>query len=129
MANPLDYNINSIVKGVNGFGRKPPASGSTFSITLAGATVKTLTVPSSSAMGTINAANTSSFLAIFGYAAATEFWVSVNGTAAVPVGANFAASTSELLPGAYVVKAGDVIQAISTAGGDMSVSFYAIPDA
>jgi hypothetical protein len=119
MANPLDYNINSIVKGVNGFGRKPPASGSTFSITLAGATV----------MGTINAANTSSFLAIFGYAAATEFWVSVNGTAAVPVGANFAASTSELLPGAYVVKAGDVIQAISTAGGDMSVSFYAIPDA
>jgi hypothetical protein len=129
MANPLDYNINSIAKGVNGFGRKPPATGYIYTITLAGATVKTLTVPSTSAMGTINSALTNVFLALFSYEPAVEFWVAINGTAAVPAGATFAASTSELLPSAYILKAGDVIQVISTAGGDMSISFYAIPDA
>ena len=129
MANPLDYNVNAFTKGVNGFGRKPPASGYPYTITLAGNTVKTLTVPRSSAMGNINSATTSMFLAIFSYKPATEFWVAINGTAAVPAGGDFAASTSELLPSAYILKAADVIQVISVAGGDMSVTFYAIPDA
>ena len=129
MANPLDYNVNSIAKGVNGFGRKPPASGYSYTITLAGNTVKTLTVPSSSAMGNINSSSISTFIALFSYKPATEFWVAINGTAAVPAGGDFAANTSELLPSAYIVKAADVIQVISVAGGDMSVSFYAIPDA
>ena len=129
MANPLEYNVNSIVKGVNGFGRKPASAGNKFTITLAGATVKTLTVPSSSAMGSINSSNTNTFLAIFSYQPAVQFWVAINGTAAVPAGGDFASSTSELLPSALVLNGGDVIQVISAAGGSMSVSFYSILDA
>ena len=129
MALPLDYNVNRFIQGVNGFGRKPPAIGFTYNITIAAATVETLTVPSTSAMGNINSSNTPAFLAIFGYAGAVEFWVAINQTAAVPAGATFASGTSELNPGAYELKAGDVIQVVSAAGGDMSVSFYAMPDA
>jgi len=127
MANPLEYNINTIIQGVNGFGRKfPPII---FSVTLAGATEKHFTVPSSSAIGNINSSNTPKFLAIFSYAPTVEFWVSVNATAAVPTGATWASDTAELLPSAYVVSAGDTISAISAAGGDISCSLYAIPDA
>lgn len=129
MANPLDYNVNSIAKGVNGFGRKPPATGFIMSVTLGAASEQHFTVPSSSAMGTINAANTNMFLAIFAYQPTVQFWVAVNGTAAVPTGGTWATDTAELLPSGYIVKAGDTISAISTAGGSLSVALYAIPDA
>lgn len=129
MATPLDYNVNSIVKGTNGFGRKPPKAGFKYTVTLAAATLKTLAVPSSTSVGTISSTSTNMFLAVFSYQPATRFWVAINAAAAVPAGGDFAASTSELLPSAYVLAAGDVIQVISASGGDMGVSFYAIPDA
>lgn len=129
MANPLDYNVNSIAKGVNGFGRKPAATGYKFNATLAAATEQNFAIPSSSSMGTISATQTNMFLAIFSYQPTVQFWVSVNGTAAVPVGGTWAAATSELLPNGYIVKAGDTISAISTAGGSLSVALYTIPDA
>jgi hypothetical protein len=127
MANPLDYNVNSICKGINGFGRRFPTL--IQSATLAGATEEHFTVPIASAIGVINSTATSYYLAIFAYKPATEFWVCVNGTAAVPSGGTFATDTSELLPSAYVVPGGSTISAISTAGGDISVALYAIPDA
>lgn len=129
MANPLDYNVNSIAKGVNGFGRKPPATGYKFSATLAAATEQNFTVPATSAMGTINSSQTNVFLAIFSYQPTVQFWVSVNGTAAVPAGGTWASTTSELLPNGFIVRAGDTISAISAAGGSLGVSLYAIPDA
>lgn len=127
MANPLDYNINKYTYGTNGFGRKPPNV--IQSATLAAATEKHFTVPLTSAMGAINSSSTPTFIALFSYKPATEFWVAVNATAAVPAGGDFASDTAELLPSAYIVKAGDTISAISAAGGDICVSLYAIPDA
>ncbi len=132
MANPLDYNVNRYTQGVNGFGRKPPnyaSTGNVYSATLAAATEKHFTVPGTSALGAMNSSQTSNFLAIFSYAPTVEFWVAVNATAAVPAGGNFATDTAELLPSAYIVRAGDTISAISTAGGDISVALYAIPEA
>ena len=58
-------------------------------------------------------------------------WVALNATAAVPVGATFAAVSSELVNDAKTlcreVKAGDVLHFITaTAATDVSVVFYAI---
>lgn len=58
-------------------------------------------------------------------------WVAVNGTAAVPAGSSFAATTSELINDAKSicreVKAGDVLHFITaTAGTDVSVVLYAV---
>jgi hypothetical protein len=123
MTNPIDYNVNRQIQGVSGFGRQFPTI--IYSATLAGATEEHFTVPSSSVIGGMNSTSTNPrFLAIFAYKPATEFWVSVNATAAVPAGGTFAVDTAELLPSAYEVKAGDTISVISTAGGDISVSIY-----
>jgi hypothetical protein len=127
MANPLDYNVNAFTKGVNGFGRKPPTL--IQSVTLGAASEEHFTVPSSSAIGAINSSATPMFLAIFSYQPTVQFWIAVNATAAVPTGGTWGTDTAELLPIAYIVKAGDTISAISTAGGSLSVSLYAIPDA
>jgi len=58
-------------------------------------------------------------------------WVALNATAAVPAGAGFAATTSELITDAKSlcreVKAGDVLHFITaTAGTDVSVVLYAL---
>lgn len=58
-------------------------------------------------------------------------WVSLNATAAVPVGSSFAATTSELINDAKTlcreVREGDVLHFItSTAGTDVSVVLYAV---
>lgn len=128
MANPLDYNVNRYTQGVNGFGRKPPNA--IYTCTLAGGTNENVTVPSSSATGAMNSSATPVYLAIFSYQPTVKFYVAVNSSpATVPAGGTFASANSELLPPAYIVRAGDVISAISTAGGDMSVAFYAIPEA
>lgn len=125
MANPIEYNVNRAIQGVSGFGRIFPTIIN--SATLAAATEEHFTVPSSSVIGVANATTTPRFLAIFSYKPATEFWVSVNATAAVPAGGTFATDTAELLPSAYEVKGGDVISVISAAGGDISISLYGMP--
>ncbi|GKS62447.1 hypothetical protein YTPLAS21_19050 [Candidatus Nitrosocosmicus sp.] len=58
-----------------------------------------------------------------------EVWVSDSGTAAVPAGATFAATTSEMIPVNGVlcreVYNGDTLSFIcATAGADVSVVFY-----
>ena len=58
-------------------------------------------------------------------------WFCINGTAAVPVGASFAAVTSELINGQYIIArdviVGDVLHFFcAAAGASVSVSFYAL---
>jgi hypothetical protein len=121
----IPYVINSAVEGVNGFGA--PICNKIFSANLAAATNTTLTVPSESAMGNFPSTSEAKILAVFQYAPGTSVWVAKGVTAAVPAGAGFAATSSELNPPAKVVHAGDVLNFISTAGAIVSVAFYQIP--
>lgn len=58
----------------------------------------------------------------------TSVWVSVGGTAALPVGGTFATTTSELNPPARTVLKAQVVDIItSSATTDISVVLYAIP--
>jgi hypothetical protein len=119
------YNINDLVKGVNGFGLQFCANN--YTVTLGAATEATLTVPDFTSIGTINN-NTAKLIAVFGIEPAKKVYVALNAAAAVPVGATLAASTSELNPTAKSVKAGDVIHVISAAAADVSISLYAIQE-
>ena len=122
------YNISSTINGVNGFGS--PFSDTIYTATLAAATATALTVPSKAAIGMGSATSVkNTYLAVFSYAPAAKVWVANNGTAAVPGGAAFAASTSELNPPSKKVKAGDVLSFICTAGADVSVAFYSTQEA
>lgn len=61
----------------------------------------------------------------------SQVWVALNGTAAVPAGGSFAASTSELLTNATPicreVKAGDVLHFYTaTASTDVGVTFFGL---
>lgn len=120
------YNVDSITKGVNGFGS--PFSSQCFTSTLAANTDTSLTVPTNAAMGLPAATTNNKFLAIFSYAPASKVWVAVNAAAAAPAGAAFAASTSELNPPAKYCKSSDTIHMLCVAGADVSVAFYAILD-
>jgi hypothetical protein len=91
-----------------------------FSSTLAAATDTSLTIPGSArrykAVIKTNSAGV---------------WVAINGTAAVPGGAPFAATTSELVPANYPlcreVVENDVLHFFQTAGGaGVSVVLYAL---
>lgn len=124
----VDYNVNNITKGVNGFGLKP--SNSKYSVTLGAASEKTLTVPSQAMMGGA-LFNVNKFNVVF-YASARVF-LAINATAEVPAGASFAATTSEMIPAnvpfCRLLNSGDVIHVItSQAATDLSVVFYYIPE-
>lgn len=117
------YNVNTQVQGVNGYGT--PFCDTVYTASIAAATATALTVPTTIAMGIPSATSVhNTFLAVFTYAPASKVWVANNHTAAVPAGAAFAASNSELNPSAKKVKAGDVLSFICTAGADVSVAFY-----
>lgn len=118
------YNVNSFTAGVNGFGA--PFSKNVYTATLAMATNTTLTVPAKSSLGNLPSSNGQKILAVFSYESGKKVYVALNQTAAVPAGAGFAASTSELLPTAKLVQAGDVINVICSAAADVSVAFYQI---
>jgi len=127
MAAPTNYNINKYLQGTNGFGALQ--SNLKFSTTFGGGAAITLTVPSTSSPGSINATTKPRFLAIFSYHSGRNVWVSINGTAVAPAGATLAAVSSELNPDARVVKGGDVISMIcATAATDVGVVFYAIQE-
>lgn len=122
------YNVDKYVQGINGFGL---LFGTQIYTTTLGAGVEaTIAVPANAAMGSPSANQKNKFIAVISCEQAKKVYASVNSTAAVPVGAAFAASTSELLQpltGRYV-KTGDTIHFISAAAADVSVSFYSIQD-
>jgi hypothetical protein len=125
----LDYNINSIVSGVNGFGL--PFCDLIFSATLVGGADTTLAVPLSAAIGVPSAYQLNKWIAVIQYARHTPadaVFVAVNATAAVPAGGNFAATTSEIEPAAKYCKSGDTIHFICTGVADVTVAFYALQD-
>lgn len=117
------YNVNTVFQGVNGFGS--PFCDTIYTATLAAATATALTVPGKAAIGMASAGiSKNTYLAVFSYAPSAKVWVANNGTAAIPAGAAFAASTSELNPPAKIVKAGDILSMICTAGADVSIALY-----
>lgn len=117
------YNVNKNFQGVNGYGT--PFCDQTFTATIAAATATALPVPGTSAMGMAPATKSANtFLAVFTYAPSAKVWVANNHTAAIPAGAAFAASNSVLNPPAKIVKTGDILSFICTAGADVCVEFY-----
>lgn len=119
------YNIDNFVKGVNGFGL--PFCTQIASVTLQAGLEATVAVPLTAGPGLPTAGVKNKFLAVFSYTA-LSVWVSVNATAAVPAGVNFAATTSELCPPAKFCMAGDTIHVISAGTPGVSVAFYALVD-
>ena len=89
------YNSNSFACGVNGFGA-PFCKKHLHCHNLAVATDTSLTVPSVSSLGNFPSTSEAKILAVFSYEPSKKVYVALNATAAVPVGAPFAASTSEL---------------------------------
>lgn len=128
MANPINYTVDPFVMGRNGYGAQ--FSNIIYSATLAANTEATVTVPNGSAIGNANNSQFPRYLAVFSYHPGRNVYVALNATAAVPAGPALATTTSELLPNAKVVRAGDIIHFITaTATTDISVSFYALPEA
>lgn len=92
-----------------------PFSDDKYSAALATSTATALTVPIAHPK----------YVAIFTYEAGATVWVANNATAAVPAGASFATTTSELNPVAREVKAGDVLSfTTSDASAVVGVTFY-----
>lgn len=132
MAFITQYKIQKDVAGYNGYGLQ--FSNTHYSAILAITTDTTLTVPLVGSMGaaldTVN-----KFIAIVTIYNATGegiVWCANNATAAVPAGASFAATTSDMIVQnrdyAREVKAGDVLHFISPAANtNVSVIFYALP--
>lgn len=123
------YKLQKDVAGYNGFGLQ--FSDLKFSASLAITTDTTLSVPLKGSMGaaldTVN-----KWLAVIQVEANLSVWFALNATAAVPAGASFAATTSDLIIGSEYygveVKAGDVMHFLApTAGTDILVKFYALP--
>ena len=123
---PTPWSMTRDINGYNGFGLA--FSLDKYSATIATSTDTTLTVPSAGPLGSgTSSTSTNKYIAIFSYEPGSSVWVAVNATAAVPAGASFAATTSELLPTARYVKGGDVLHFIT---GDTSatvgVTFYVL---
>lgn len=104
------------VQGYNSFA--PPFSQDKYSATLAAAGHNTITVPS----------NFESWIVAFSYQPGATIWVSVNGTAAAPAGATFAATTSQLNPGSLHLKAADVIDLLNDGAGSADVGVIMFAD-
>ncbi len=123
------YALVRDINGYNGFGLQ--FSDQKFSATLAMAADTTLTVPGNGSLGT-TASVVNKFLAVIQITANAEVWVALNATAAVPAGASFAATNSDLIIGseyfAREVKAGDVLHFLAPAANtDICVLFYTLP--
>lgn len=112
----MPLNFGRDIQGFNTFAANK--ADNKYSATLAAAGNDSITVPSSF----------QNWIVSFAFQPGSEVWVSINGTAAGPAGATFAATVSELLPGSRVVKAGDIINIKNTGAGaaDVGVNLYAV---
>ncbi len=103
------------INGVNGFGL--PFTINKYSAALVQNTEETLTIPSYAAQ----------YLAIFSFDVGAAVWVANNETAALPAGASFAATTSELNPTARQVSAADVLHFYTgDSTSQVGVTLYAL---
>lgn len=120
-------NLLKDVSGTNTFGL--PFSATQYSATLAATTDTTLTVPSLSPMGnmTLNGTTLPNLMAVFTFTPGASVWVAKGATAAVPVGASFATTTSELNPAVRYVQGGDVLHFYTSAANvSVGVMFYSL---
>ncbi len=100
----------SLVKDINGFnGFGLQFSTDKYSAALVQDTDTTLAVPKAGPMGSCSSTGTNKYLAIFEYEPGSTVFVANNQTAAIPAGASFASTTSELNPAARYVTAGDTL--------------------
>ena len=103
-------------QGYNAYAPQP--STNNFSATLTDGTAESFTVPSNHAVWIVS----------FRYQPGTDVWVDFTGAAAaIPVGASFASTTSELRPASVTVNAGTSISCITdNTSADVGISMYAI---
>ncbi len=115
-------NFAKDVQGYNSYAPSP--STNMFSATLASAGNATITLPTSQ----------SSWIVVFSFQPGSDIWVSYNASATAPAGATFAATSSELNPGARILpsvqKNGTTATTINllnngTASADIWVALYA----
>lgn len=119
------FALSRDVNGYNGFGL--PFSDTKYSATIAASTDTTLTIGGDASMGSI-ANNVNKYIAIFNYETGSQVWVAKGATAAVPAGASFASTDSEMNPSAREVSDGDVLHFFTpdTGGASVSVIVYAL---
>lgn len=127
MARSTRFQNKAQVMGINDFAQYFCTE--IYTATLAINTDTTLTVPGLGGMGNAAEPSKNKFVAVIKVTPNASVWVALGATAAVPAGASFAASTSELVPASGVlgkiVSAGDVIHVLSPAANvSVSISFY-----
>lgn len=110
------------INGMNGFGLIP--TDTQVSVTLTALTDTTYTIPETFTLGRASSTLKAKVIAIIASDPGSSVWVALNATAAVPVGATFAATTSALNPSAYEVQAGDVLHCISSGTPSVSIRLY-----
>lgn len=119
---PLAANYNSLLNS------DVPISDTIYNVTLSATTDTTLAVPLTSDLGGTNTATVNYLVARIRHTPNNNVWFAVNGTAAVPAGSSFAATTSELLDNnvcEYKVKSGDTLHFFTAASSVViSVAFY-----
>lgn len=122
---PTPFSMVRDINGYNGFGLQFALD--KYSATILQSTDTTLAVPLTGAFGSGQSTTVARFLAIFSYQSGSTVWVANNAVAAIPVGATFAAVSSELLPTARYVKAGDVLHFITPdTSAQVGVVFYVL---
>ena len=119
------YIVNPATKGINnGFGS--PFSAIIYSATLAVDTDTTLTIPNLGCAAALAGTVYNKFIAVFYYQNASNVWVALNHTAALPAGGAFAAANSILNPPAKWVKGGDVIHFFSHVAATVAVELFSV---
>ncbi len=122
---PTQFSMYTDVRGVNGFGLK--FTDTAYSSTLTINTATALTIPGTGSLGGGKTQTKNLWLAIFAFTPGATVWVANNDTAAIPAGASFAATNSEMNPAARVVEGGDVLSFFcASAGVQVSILLYSL---
>jgi hypothetical protein len=120
------FSMSRDINGFNGFGLV--FSDTKYSATIAQSTDTTITIGGTSAMGGMANNGGHRYLMVFNFEPGSQVWVANNATAAVPAGATFASTSSEMNPSAREVREGDVIHFFTpdSGGAAVSVVVYAL---